>query len=221
MKAGHDLDMAVTKRSLATIRERYNILDEYGLHVSRSGQRPYSSDAPGVCISVDALEVGLRFPLHPIIEECIRWWRISPNRMDLGDLRGMPKVSGGKTPSVRAAVPAREVGVSPAREAPKTSSKRPTDTSTEQIDDLARRHKKVKILSRRHKSCHGEGGSRSHSKGKELATPVEEPETLVESAEEDASPVFHRSRSMKDLFKTKVRKDDEGYYGLYMSDLAH
>ncbi|RZS04201.1 hypothetical protein BHM03_00034512 [Ensete ventricosum] len=203
MKAGHDLDMAVTKRSLATIRERYNILDEYGLHVSRSGQRPYSSDAPGVCISVDALEVGLRFPLHPIIEECIRWWRISPNRMDLGDLRGMPKVSGGKTPSVRAAVPAREVGVSPAREAPKTSSKRPTDTSTEQIDDLARRHKKVKILSRRHKSCHGEGGSRSHSKGKELATPVEEPETLVESAEEDASPVFHRSRSMKDLFKTK------------------
>ncbi|RWW67723.1 hypothetical protein BHE74_00024822 [Ensete ventricosum] len=26
---------------------------------------------------------------------------------------------------------------------------------------------------------------------------------------------------MKDLFKTKVRKDDAGYYALYMSDLAH
>ncbi|RWV77144.1 hypothetical protein GW17_00062072 [Ensete ventricosum] len=143
------------------------------------------------------------------------------DRMDLDDLHGMPKVSEGKTPSIHAAVPTREVGVSPAREAPKTSSKRPTDTSTEQIDDLARRHKKVKILSRSHKSRHGEGGSRSHSKGKELAAPVEEPKTLVESAEEDASLVFHRPRSMKDLFKTKVRKDDVGYYALYMSDLAH
>ncbi|RRT39329.1 hypothetical protein B296_00044465 [Ensete ventricosum] len=136
------------------------------------------------------------------------------NRMDLDDLRGMPKVSGGKTPSAHAAVLAREVGVSPAREAPKTSSKRPTDTSTEQIDDLARRHKKVKILSRRHKSCHGEGGSRSHSKGKEPAIQVEEPETFVESAEEDASPVFHRSRSMKDLFKTKMGEAEELDEGL-------
>ncbi|RWV99123.1 hypothetical protein GW17_00037986 [Ensete ventricosum] len=351
MKAGHDLDMVVTEGSLAAIMERYSILAEYGLHVSRSGQRPYSSDAPGVCISVDALEADLRFPLHPIIEECIRWWRISPSQVApnswrylvvfLGECRGVGiiptrdlfmacfrlckslggyyltarvgfrvnetpsnnkgwksrylfmsgpnwgfrldwsahpignvplylseeesilvgrlkgilssscaikemtelwlveaglspaigwisaicvkcrKCPEGKTPSVRAAVPAREVGVSPAREAPKTSSKRPTDTSTEQIDDLAQRHKKVKILSRRHKSCHGEGGSRSHSKGKEPATPVEELKTLVESAEEDASPVFHHSRSMKDLFKTKVRKDDDGYYALYMSDLAH
>ncbi|RZS18237.1 hypothetical protein BHM03_00050473 [Ensete ventricosum] len=210
MKVGYDLDTAVTEGSLAVIRERYSIPTEYGLHVPRSGQRPYSSDALGVCISVDALEAGLRFPLHPIIEECIRWWRISTsqvapnssrylvvylgecrgveiiptqdlfmacfrlckNRMDLGDLRGMPKVSEGKTSSVCAAVPAREVGVCPVREAPKTSSKRPIDASTEQIDDPARRHKKVKILSRRHKSCHSEGGSRSHSKGKEPTAPV-------------------------------------------------
>ncbi|RWW44714.1 hypothetical protein BHE74_00049506 [Ensete ventricosum] len=89
------------------------------------------------------------------------------------------------------------------------------------IDDPARRHKKVKILSRGHKSRHGKGGSRSHSKGKEPTAPVEEPETLVESDEEDASLVHHRPRSMKDLFKTKVQKDDAGYYALYMSDLAH
>ncbi|RZR75767.1 hypothetical protein BHM03_00000253 [Ensete ventricosum] len=107
------------------------------------------------------------------------------------------------------------------REAPKTSSKRPTDASTERINDLFRRYKNVKILSRRHKSRHGEGGSWSHSKGKEPATPVEEPETLMESTEEDASPVFHRLRSMKDLYGTKVQKDDAGYYALYMSDLAH
>ncbi|RZR77223.1 hypothetical protein BHM03_00002235 [Ensete ventricosum] len=48
MKADHDLDTAVTEGSLAIIRERYSISAEYGLHVPRSGQRPYSSDAPGV-----------------------------------------------------------------------------------------------------------------------------------------------------------------------------
>ncbi|RRT82954.1 hypothetical protein B296_00000250 [Ensete ventricosum] len=58
MKADHDLDTAVTEGSLDVIRERYNIPTEYGLHVPRSGQRPYSSDASGVCISVDALEAG-------------------------------------------------------------------------------------------------------------------------------------------------------------------
>ncbi|RZS25367.1 hypothetical protein BHM03_00058557 [Ensete ventricosum] len=82
---------------------------------------------------------------------------------------------GGKTPLVRAAVPTQEISISPAREASMTSSKRLTDASTERIDDLARRHKKVKILSRRHKSRHGKGGSRSHSKGKEPIVPVEEP----------------------------------------------
>ncbi|RWW37692.1 hypothetical protein BHE74_00057155 [Ensete ventricosum] len=81
MKVGHDLDTAVTEGSLAAIRERYSIPVEYGLHVPQLGQRPYSSDAPGVCISVDALEAGLRFPLNPTIEECIRWWRISPSQV--------------------------------------------------------------------------------------------------------------------------------------------
>ncbi|RWW66649.1 hypothetical protein BHE74_00025974 [Ensete ventricosum] len=100
--------------------------------------------------------------------------------MDLSDLRGMPKVSGGKLSAARAAAPAREVGITSTTEAPKSSSKRPFDASTQQADDLARRHKKVKILSRRHKTHRGEGGSRSHSKGKEPATSVEERETLVE-----------------------------------------
>ncbi|RRT53200.1 hypothetical protein B296_00006263 [Ensete ventricosum] len=44
---------------------------------------------------------------------------------------------------------------------------------------------------------------------------------LVESDEGDVSPVHHRPRSMKDLFKTKVHKDDAGYYALHMSDLGH
>ncbi|RZR86335.1 hypothetical protein BHM03_00013508 [Ensete ventricosum] len=244
MKADHDLNTVVTEGSLAVIRGRYSIPVEYGLHIPWPGQRPYSLDALGMCISVDALEAGLRFSLHPHIEECLRWWRISPSqvapnswrylvvflgkcrgagiiltwdlfmacfrlcksrggyylttrvsfrvsgvpsnnkdRMDLGDLRGMPKMSGSKAPSTRVAAPAREVSVSPAREALKVLSKRSIDALTEQVDDPARRHKKVKALTRRHKSRHGEGESCSHSKGKEPTTPSEEPETPAESDE--------------------------------------
>ncbi|RRT84840.1 hypothetical protein B296_00006053 [Ensete ventricosum] len=177
MKADHDLDTAVTKGSLAVIRGRYSIPAEFGLHAPQPGQRPYSSDAPSMCISVDALEADLWFPLHPLIEEYL---------MDLGELRGMPKVSGGKAPSTRTI--ARE---------------------------------KVKVLTRRHKSRHDKRESRSHSKDKKPATLSEEPDTPVESDEGGASSVHHRPRSMKDLFKTKVHKDDVGYYTLQMSDLGH
>ncbi|RZR80554.1 hypothetical protein BHM03_00006619 [Ensete ventricosum] len=194
-----------------------------------------------MCISVDALEAGLRFPLHSLIEECLKWWRISPSqvapnswrylvmflgecrgagiiptrdlfmacfrlcknwggyyltarvdfrvsgapsnnkcwksrylfvsafqvvfspvsrdtyRMDLDKLRGMPKVSNGKPPSTRTVAPAREVVTSSARETPKASSKRSIDASTEQVNNLAQRSKKVKELTKRHKSQHGEG----------------------------------------------------------------
>ncbi|RRT54627.1 hypothetical protein B296_00016935 [Ensete ventricosum] len=81
MKSDHDLDMEVTEGSLVVIRERYSIPVEYGLHVPQPGQRPYSLDAPGMCISMDALEVGLQFPLHPLFKECLRWWRISPSQV--------------------------------------------------------------------------------------------------------------------------------------------
>ncbi|KAJ8492395.1 hypothetical protein OPV22_014116 [Ensete ventricosum] len=219
MKVGHDLDKVVTEGSLAAIREQDSILIEYRLYVPQLGQLPYSSDVSGVCISVDALEASLRFPLHPIIEECIKWWRISSNWMDLGNLRGMPKVLGGKTPAARSAASTQGVSEAPPTEAPRSSSKRSSDTSVPS-DDPSRRHKKVKILSRRHKSRHREGGSRSHSKGKEPAASVEEPEGQAESLEEAGTPVFVRPRSMKDLCKTKVHKDDVGYYALYMSDLA-
>ncbi|RZR89209.1 hypothetical protein BHM03_00016885, partial [Ensete ventricosum] len=81
-----------------------------------------------------------------------------------------------------------------------------------------RRHKKVKVLTRRHKSHPGEGESRSRSKGKEPATPSEAP---AGSEEGGASPGHERPRSMKDLFRIKVHKGDAGYYALLMSDLGH
>ncbi|RRT31511.1 hypothetical protein B296_00053148 [Ensete ventricosum] len=366
MKSDHDLDTAVTEGSLVVIRERYNISAKYGLHVLQPRQRPYSLDATGMCISV----TGLRFPLHPLIEECLRWWRISPSQVApnswgylvvfLGECRGAEiiptrdlfmacfrlcksrgnyyltawvgfRVSGapsnnkgwksrylyvsgpvwgfmldwsahpignappylseeetvlvdrlkgilssshaikemaelwlvevGLSPASRGTIillyfslsncsltcwlgcrldgpwgaprdaqsgkappthpTAREVGASPVREVPKASSKRLFVTPTEQAEDAARRHKKVKVLTRRHKSRPGEGESRSRSKGKERVAPSEEPEAPAGSEEGGASPAHERPRSMKDLFKTKVHKGDAGYYALLMSDLGH
>ncbi|RZS28871.1 hypothetical protein BHM03_00062522 [Ensete ventricosum] len=117
--------------------------------------------------------------------------------------------------------PAQEVITSPARETPKALSKRPIDTSTEQVDDSARRLKKVKVLTRRHKSRHNEGETRSCSKDKKPAASSDELKTPVESNEGGASPIHHRPRSMKDLLNTKVHKDDAGYYTLHMFDLGH
>ncbi|RZS15496.1 hypothetical protein BHM03_00047333 [Ensete ventricosum] len=159
MMSDHDLDTTVTEGSLAMIRERYSIPAEYGLHVPQPGQRPYSLDVPGMCIS----------SLRP----------------------GPPST-------------AREVGASPPREAPRASSKRPAVSPPEQAEEATGRVKKVKVLTRKHKSRPGEGESRCRSKGKEPATQSEEPEVPVGSEEGGASPAHERPRSMKDLFKMKV-----------------
>ncbi|RZS18698.1 hypothetical protein BHM03_00051014 [Ensete ventricosum] len=139
--------------------------------------------------------------------------------MDLRELCGMPRVTSGKVPPTRPT--AREVGASPAREAPRASLKRPVFSPPEQAEDTGRHHKKVKVLIRKHKSRLGEGESRSRSKGKEPAAPSEELEAPVGSEEGGASPAHERPRSMKDLFKTKVHKGDTGYYALLMSNLGH
>ncbi|RWV95048.1 hypothetical protein GW17_00042362, partial [Ensete ventricosum] len=108
------------------------------------------------------------------LSSCLLTFGKDADRMDLGELRGMPKVTSGKVPPTRLA--AREVGASPAREAPKASSKRLIYAPAEEAADAVRCHKKVKVLTRRHKSRLGEGESRSRSKGKELAALSEEPE---------------------------------------------
>ncbi|RZR81168.1 hypothetical protein BHM03_00007353 [Ensete ventricosum] len=141
------------------------------------------------------------------IKEMIELWLVevglSPasrgaDWMDLDDLRGMPRASGGKTPTAHSTISTQETGEGPPIEAPRPSSKRSSDAPV-QPDDLAQRHKEVKILSRMHKSCHGEGGSQSHSKGKEPAVSVEEPEGQAESLDKAGTSVFVHPKSMKDL----------------------
>ncbi|RWV77857.1 hypothetical protein BHE74_00045696 [Ensete ventricosum] len=41
----------------------------------------YDAFPDGFSLSTDALEVGLRFPFHPVIEACLDEWRISPSQM--------------------------------------------------------------------------------------------------------------------------------------------
>ncbi|RRT84645.1 hypothetical protein B296_00011508 [Ensete ventricosum] len=265
MKAGHDLDTTVTEGSLVAIRERYSIPREYGLHVPQPGQRPYSSDVPGVCISVDALEAGLRFPLHSTIEECLRWWGISPSQVApnswrylvvfLGECQGagiIPtrnlfmacfrlcksrsgyyltarvgfKVSG--APSNNKGWKARYLFVSGPSwgfrldwSACPISNVPPYLSEEESI--LVDRLKGILSSSRAIKEMTElwlvEADLSPASR--EPTASVEELETPVESTEEIVMPVFHLPKSMKDLCGTKIRKDDAGYYALYMSNLAH
>ncbi|RZS29059.1 hypothetical protein BHM03_00062730 [Ensete ventricosum] len=68
--------------SLATIRKRYSISTKYVLHTPAPGQHPYNTCPEGLNISIDTLEARLRFPLHPIIEECLPGGRYPPASSD-------------------------------------------------------------------------------------------------------------------------------------------
>ncbi|RZR88594.1 hypothetical protein BHM03_00016220 [Ensete ventricosum] len=81
MKFGHDIASVISEEALESIRECYSIPEGYVLRVPLPEQRPYQPKPSEISFSVDALEAGLRFPLHPTIVECLRWWRISPSQM--------------------------------------------------------------------------------------------------------------------------------------------
>ncbi|RWW36342.1 hypothetical protein BHE74_00058633 [Ensete ventricosum] len=81
MKSLHDFDSTICLKSLGLVQKRFSILNEYVLHAPRSGQRSYHPCPRGFGISIDALEAGLRFPLHPVIGECLSWWQVSPGQI--------------------------------------------------------------------------------------------------------------------------------------------
>ncbi|THU63737.1 hypothetical protein C4D60_Mb01t18980 [Musa balbisiana] len=77
----HDLDSTVSESSLGNLRKRYSIPEEFVLIATEPGQRAYDPISKGFALTLDALEAGLHFPLHPVIISCISWWRISPSQM--------------------------------------------------------------------------------------------------------------------------------------------
>ncbi|RRT66785.1 hypothetical protein B296_00019512 [Ensete ventricosum] len=74
MKSHHDFDSTVSLESLGSIQKRFSVPNEYVLHALGSGQRSNHLGLEGFGISIDASEAVLRFPLHPVIEECFNWW---------------------------------------------------------------------------------------------------------------------------------------------------
>ncbi|RWW27425.1 hypothetical protein GW17_00008139 [Ensete ventricosum] len=76
-----NIDLIVTTRRLVEVRKYYYIPLEYELHVPLLGQYPYNAFSNGFSLSTIALEAGLRFPLHPVIEVCLEGWQISPSQM--------------------------------------------------------------------------------------------------------------------------------------------
>ncbi|RWV90463.1 hypothetical protein GW17_00047328 [Ensete ventricosum] len=74
----HDKDSVITESFMPYIRIRYFISDEYDLHVPEVDQRLFDPFSNGFVLSVDALEAGLRFPLHPLVVSCLHHWRVSP-----------------------------------------------------------------------------------------------------------------------------------------------
>ncbi|RZS06101.1 hypothetical protein BHM03_00036703 [Ensete ventricosum] len=76
-----NIDSTMTTRRLVEVRKNYYIAPEYELHVPLPGECPYDTFPSDFSLPTDALEAGLRFPLHPVIEACLEGWQISPSQM--------------------------------------------------------------------------------------------------------------------------------------------
>ncbi|RWW25000.1 hypothetical protein GW17_00010679 [Ensete ventricosum] len=81
MRSFFNVDSIMTTRRLVEVRKNYFIPLEHELHVPLPGERPYDAFPCGLSLSTDAVEAGLRFSLHPVIEACLEQWRISPSQM--------------------------------------------------------------------------------------------------------------------------------------------
>ncbi|RRT74963.1 hypothetical protein B296_00020713 [Ensete ventricosum] len=168
MKACHDIDSIVTEESLDAIQQCYSILGEYALRAPLPKQHPYNPSSSELSISVDALEAGLRFSLHPLIEECLGWWRISSSQ----DAEDVYRETYFSTPSYQFTTGGRG----------------------------------------------GSCGTRIDSDSGCDPEKVYKESTV--SSEELAPHVYQRPKSMKDLCRTAIRKNDEGYNVLHMVDLS-
>ncbi|RZS26041.1 hypothetical protein BHM03_00059345, partial [Ensete ventricosum] len=87
MKSCYDFNSIVSLESLAMVRKHFSIPNEYVLYAPGPEQRPHHPCPKGFSVSVDALEAGLRFPLHPVIKECLGWWRTSPSQVAPNSMR--------------------------------------------------------------------------------------------------------------------------------------
>ncbi|RZS18990.1 hypothetical protein BHM03_00051330 [Ensete ventricosum] len=141
IKSLHDFDSTICLESLRSVQKCFSIPNEYVLHALKSGQRPYHPCPGGFDISIDALEAGLRFPLHPVIGECLNWWRVSPDQIApnswgyiitfLGECQGVPKASRKRRGGDSVGQKKKDRCRSPHKADRASKGKRPADTSVE------------------------------------------------------------------------------------------
>ena len=74
LKSWHNVDSVVIKDFFRVLRDHYRIPECYGVHTPWYGQQSYDQFLDGFGLTMGALEAGLQFPLHPVIEECLRKW---------------------------------------------------------------------------------------------------------------------------------------------------
>ncbi|THU50635.1 hypothetical protein C4D60_Mb06t22360 [Musa balbisiana] len=77
----HNLDSTVSESSLGYLRGCFGIPEDFTLIALEPGQRAYDPIPKGFALTVDALEAGLRLPLHLIISSCVSWWCVSPSQI--------------------------------------------------------------------------------------------------------------------------------------------
>ncbi|URD74217.1 Putative gypsy type transposon [Musa troglodytarum] len=77
----HDQDSILDERMVGILRRRYGIPEEFNLLAAEAGQRAFDPVPKGFALTADALEAGLRLPLHPFIVSCISLWRILPSQI--------------------------------------------------------------------------------------------------------------------------------------------
>ncbi|RWW33128.1 hypothetical protein GW17_00002172 [Ensete ventricosum] len=173
MKSCHDFDSTLTVESLVMVRKRYSILDEYVLHAPFPGQCPYDAYPEGFNISVDALEVVLKFSVHPMVGECL-----IAEMVNLDLIRSATKTEGHPGSASRAPAPtAPIVQLSSDIEEVKVKV-----VAKEGVGALGKHHviggahprKKIKVSDRHKSQREGEGSKSRRSKGKEQVGPIGE-----------------------------------------------
>ncbi|RZS08389.1 hypothetical protein BHM03_00039355 [Ensete ventricosum] len=74
-----NVDSTTMTCRLVEVRKHYYILSEYEFQVPLPEERPYDAFTSGFSLSTDAVETGLKFLLHLVIEACLERRQISPS----------------------------------------------------------------------------------------------------------------------------------------------
>ncbi|RRT74137.1 hypothetical protein B296_00032641 [Ensete ventricosum] len=72
MQSNFDVESTVMTHRLVEVRKNYFIPLEYELHAPLPREHPYNIFSIGFSLSTDALKMGLMFPLHPMIDACLK-----------------------------------------------------------------------------------------------------------------------------------------------------